>query len=81
MDEEKFIDEPEVSQDDDNTDVISKRFVKCTFLQLTAPRNNIPIRESEVKSLTLGGRNLDALKVSLTDPPIYSKDESAKVIY
>lgn len=59
LDEEKFIDEPEVSQDDDNTDVISKR-------------------ESEVKSLTLGGRNLDALKVSLTDPPIYSKDESAK---
>ena len=36
-------------------------------------------RESEVKKLTSSGKNFDALKVALDDPPINTKDENAKV--
>lgn len=37
-------------------------------------------RESEVKKLTAAGKNFDALKVALNDPPVDSKDENAKVL-
>ena len=36
-------------------------------------------KEQEVKKLTQSGNNLEALKVSLENPPLHDKDESLKV--
>lgn len=37
-------------------------------------------REAEVKKFISGGKNFDALKAALADPPVHTKDENAKVI-
>lgn len=36
-------------------------------------------KEQEVKKLTQSGNNLEALKVSLENPPLHDKDENLKV--
>lgn len=38
-------------------------------------------RESEVKRLTSSGKNLDALKAALADPPLSNKYDDAKVCF
>ena len=53
--------------------------VSCVIFQLLI--NNLSLfREAEVKKFISGGKNLDALKAALADPPLQTKDEKAKVM-
>lgn len=72
LDEEKYQDEPEAA---DDSDTIATRYC-YDFLTLSI---TFIIREAEVKKLTTAGKNFDALKAALADPPVHTKDESAKV--